>query len=313
LSDELPQKPVLSFEAKVDKDLSTFRVFFSIATFLLTVVAFVIGFPALEDAGKKIGLGSLAVGLPFAIDLGMVTLLLWSMWNRGTMHRSWPPMIPAVVLLLLSSWLQYIHAIELVASIESEIARTGLIILACSLPLLLALSAGVFESVTFAPLIDRARRRTQMLLAQQKMDDELWTIQMEENRRRMELEATLKRNRMELESKTELKILEAEAEAAARALKSGKVMKPIAAPSPQSPQVSSPMPALASAPVIPTAPRPVADDGALAVAVKAVLAGELSQRSAAETYGVTRSTLRRRLEAIENAKANEETAAADTE
>ncbi len=88
MTDEKPEKAPLTLEEQVDKDLTVFRVFFSIATFLLTVVAFIIGFPALEDAGRKIGLQQLSVGLPFAIDLGMVTLLLWAMWNRGTLKLS---------------------------------------------------------------------------------------------------------------------------------------------------------------------------------------------------------------------------------
>jgi hypothetical protein len=123
---------------KVERELNYFRAWFSLLTFLLTAVAFVIGFPALEDAGKKIGLGQLAFGLPFAIDLGMVTLLLWSMWNRGTLKRWWPPLIPAGLLLGLSSWLQYIHAVELISPETPELARWGLLILASALPLLLS-------------------------------------------------------------------------------------------------------------------------------------------------------------------------------
>lgn len=321
---------------KVERELGQFRAWFSVLTFLLTAVAFVIGFPALEDAGKKIGLGPLAFGLPFAIDLGMVTLLLWSMWNRGTLKRWWPPLIPAAALLGLSSWLQYIHAVELVSEDTPAMARAGLLILAAALPLLLALSAGVFEAVTFAPLIDRAKRHTELMVEQQKADDELWRIEMEQRRSTSELDAQLKRARIELESKAQLQLIEAETEAATRALKGGrssKSAKPAVTvkPAPEtkpvvtesSPAPVTPMPELAPknpfperkgepvAPVAPVeeskkaesivsaAPAPSSsrtDEEAMKAAIEAVRAGTLSQRKAAEQYGVPRSALRRRLE-----------------
>lgn len=308
---------------KVERELNYFRAWFSVLTFLLTAVAFIIGFPALEDAGSKIGLGQLAFGLPFAIDLGMVTLLLWSMWNRGALKRWWPPLIPAGLLLGLSSWLQYIHAVELISPETPELARWGLLILASALPLLLALSAGVFEAVTFAPLIDRAKRHTEVLLEQQKADDELWRIEMEQRRASSELDAKLKRSRIEIESETQLSLIQAEADAATKALrnqKSGtKTSKTVATavkPTPQrvepprtekveailhEPLTEIESTTLASEPPLPEASKKnlleptVGENEAMASAVKAVQEGAMSQRAAAEYYQVPRSALRRNL------------------
>lgn len=306
---------------KVERELNYFRAWFSVLTFLLTAVAFVIGFPALEDAGKKIGLGSLAFGLPFAIDLGMVTLLLWSMWNRGALKRWWPPLIPAGLLLGLSSWLQYIHAVELISPETPDLARWGLLILASALPLLLALSAGVFEAVTFAPLIDRAKRHTEVLLEQQKADDELWRIEMEQRRASSELDAQLKRSRIEIESQTQLQLIQAEAEAAAKTLRGSKAApkQPKAvAPTPPKPQVRVEpprpekvteileTPTAAAEPVVNPQPTPepvvetkptaaINEDEAMASAIRAVQEGTMSQRAAAEHYGIPRSALRRNL------------------
>lgn len=307
---------------KVERELNYFRAWFSVLTFLLTAVAFVIGFPALEDAGKKIGLGSLAFGLPFAIDLGMVTLLLWSMWNRGALKRWWPPLIPAGLLLGLSSWLQYIHAVELISPETPDLARWGLLILASALPLLLALSAGVFEAVTFAPLIDRAKRHTEVLLEQQKADDELWRIEMEHRRASSELDAQLKRSRIEIESQTQLQLIQAEAEAATKALRGAKAtpkQPKVVAPTPPKPQVRVEPPRPEKVTEIletPTAleepaeifqgqrepakteTKPTAvvnEDEAMASAILAVQEGSMSQRAAAEHYGVPRSALRRNL------------------
>jgi len=204
---------------KVERELSFFRVWFSILSFLLCAVAFAIGFPALADAGHKIGLGDLALGLPFAIDLGMVTLLLWSMWNRGALKRWWPPLIPAGALLALSSYLQYIHAVSVIPEELPHFARGGLLVLAAALPLLLALSAGVFEAVTFAPLIDRARRHTTLVLEQQAADDELWRVESESRQERASLEAEATRERMKLETEAQLELMAAEAEAAARTIR----------------------------------------------------------------------------------------------
>ena len=204
---------------RVERELGMFRIWFSLLSFLLCAVAFAIGFPALADAGKKIGLGSLALGLPFAIDLGMVTLLLWSMWNRGALKRWWPPMIPAGALLALSSYLQYIHAVSILPESLPGFARGGLLVLAAALPLLLALSAGVFEAVTFAPLIDRAKRHTTLLLEQQKADDELWRVESESRQARATLEAEAVRERMKLETEAQLDLMAAEAEAAAKAIR----------------------------------------------------------------------------------------------
>lgn len=204
---------------KVERELSFFRVWFSILSFLLCAVAFAIGFPALADAGHKIGLGDLALGLPFAIDLGMVTLLLWSMWNRGALKRWWPPLIPAGALLALSSYLQYIHAVSVIPEELPPFARGGLLVLAAALPLLLALSAGVFEAVTFAPLIDRARRHTTLVLEQQAADDELWRVESESRQERASLEAEATRERMKLETEAQLELMAAEAEAAARTIR----------------------------------------------------------------------------------------------
>lgn len=307
---------------KVERELNYFRAWFSVLTFLLTAVAFVIGFPALEDAGKKIGLGALSFGLPFAIDLGMVTLLLWSMWNRGALKRWWPPLIPAGLLLGLSSWLQYIHAVELISPETPDLARWGLLILASALPLLLALSAGVFEAVTFAPLIDRAKRHTEVLLEQQKADDELWRIEMEQRRASSELDAQLKRSRIEIESQTQLQLMQAEAEAATKALRGAKAVpkqpKVVTAPAPKSQvRVEPPRPEKVTEiletstaleqpveavqqpqePVrLETKPTAVvSEDEAMASAIRAVQDGTMSQRAAAEHYGVPRSALRRNL------------------
>lgn len=307
---------------KVERELNYFRAWFSVLTFLLTAVAFVIGFPALEDAGKKIGLGTLAFGLPFAIDLGMVTLLLWSMWNRGALKRWWPPLIPAGLLLGLSSWLQYIHAVELISPETPDLARWGLLILASALPLLLALSAGVFEAVTFAPLIDRAKRHTEVLLEQQKADDELWRIEMEQRRASSELDAQLKRSRIEIESQTQLQLIQAEAEAATKALRGAKATpkQPKAvAPAPPKPQVrvepprpekvteilETPTAIEEPAEIVQQSQEPVKaetkptavvnEDEAMASAIRAVQEGTMSQRAAAEHYGVPRSALRRNL------------------
>lgn len=204
---------------KVEKELGFFRIWFSILSFLLCAVAFAIGFPALADAGHKIGLGNLALGLPFAIDLGMVTLLLWSMWNRGALKRWWPPMIPAGALLALSSYLQYIHAVTVIPEELPAFARGGLLVLAAALPLLLALSAGVFEAVTFAPLIDRARRHTELTLEQQAADDKLWRVESESRQERAALEAEATRERMRVETEAQLELMAAEAEAAAKAIR----------------------------------------------------------------------------------------------
>lgn len=307
---------------KVERELNYFRAWFSVLTFLLTAVAFVIGFPALEDAGKKIGLGALAFGLPFAIDLGMVTLLLWSMWNRGALKRWWPPLIPAGLLLGLSSWLQYIHAVELISPETPDLARWGLLILASALPLLLALSAGVFEAVTFAPLIDRAKRHTEVLLEQQKADDELWRIEMEQRRASSELDAKLKRTRIEIESETQLQMIQAEADAATKALRGNKgapkqpkvvvpTSKPQARVEPprpekvteilQTPVASEAAPEEIVSPVrespkVETKPTAVvSEDEAMTSAIRAVQEGSMSQRAAAEHFGVPRSALRRNL------------------
>lgn len=311
---------------KVERELGRFRIWFSILTFLLTAVAFAIGFPALEDAGKKIGLGNLAFGLPFAIDLGMVTLLLWSMWNRGTLKPWWPPIIPAGLLLALSSWLQYIHAVELISEETPVAARWGLLILASALPLLLALSAGVFEAVTFAPLIDRAKRHTQLMLEQQKADDELWRIEMEQRRANSELEAQIKRSRIEIENRTQLQLIEAEAEAATRALKGSRSstksakssLVKIAEPKPTESksvlaqgkpleettlmgpeakgETSVESEAVApSESQVSSAVDPNTNDP-MEAAIQAVRSGTLSQRKAAEQFQVPRSALRRRLE-----------------
>lgn len=212
-------------KVKVEKELGFFRVWFSILSFLLCAVAFAIGFPALADAGHKIGLGNLALGLPFAIDLGMVTLLLWSMWNRGSLKRWWPPLIPAGALLALSSYLQYIHAVTVIPEDLPAFARGGLLVLAAALPLLLALSAGVFEAVTFAPLIDRARRHTTLLMEQQVADDELWRVESESRQARASLEADAMRERMKIETEAQLELMAAEAEAAAREIR-GNIRRP---------------------------------------------------------------------------------------
>lgn len=279
-------------EVRVVRELRVFRTIFSIATFLLCSVAFAIGFPALEDAGRKIGLGNLSLGLPFAIDLGMVTLLLWSMWNRGALKKSWPPLIPAVLLLSLSAWLQYIHAVNLVSEVP-EPARTGLLLLACSLPLLLALSAGVFEAVTFAPLIDRARRHAEMRIAKESMEDKLWRAEMLEERRQFELEAELRRNRLEIQSKTELKLMEAEAEAAAKNLRVAKPTSAVSEDSNHERKFSSKSSSSSSSRVSSSKSY---DESVLAEAIQAISVGEISQRAAAEKYGISRTTIRKYLE-----------------
>ena len=247
---------------RVEKELGLFRVWFSILSFLLCAVAFAIGFPALADAGHKIGLGDLALGLPFAIDLGMVTLLLWSMWNRGALKRWWPPLIPAGALLALSSYLQYIHAVSIIPAGLPTFARWGLMVLASALPLLLALSAGVFEAVTFAPLIDRAKRHTELQREQQRADDQLWRVEAEAREARAAMEAKAMRERIALETEAELEILSAEAEARAKEIRgtsksSRRPVRPKETPkaSPKSP-APKPIPPV-SAPV-PEAPKAVA-------------------------------------------------------
>lgn len=308
MSEEVAQLETPQGGKAVERELKIFRLWFSLATFLLAAVAFIIGFPALEDAGRKVGLGSLAFGLPFAIDLGMVTLLLWSMWNRGSLKAWWPPLVPAVLLLLLSSWLQYIHAVGLISATATEAERWGLLILAASLPLLLALSAGVFEAVTFAPLLERAKRHALVEQARREAEDEVWSIELEERKRRVELEATLKRSRLEIESKTQLRVLEAEAEAAARSLrapKSAARVAPVPAPKKQilPPVRELPRNIETEVDAKPTPPEvkeaSPAVSTAVMEAVKALRSGELSQRAAAEKFGVPRSTLRRQMEELE--------------
>lgn len=265
----------------IQRSMGRFRIWFSLVAFFLCAITFTLGFPALEDAGRKVGLGVLSYGLPFGLDLGMVTLLLWSLWNRAALKAWWPPMVPAAGLLILSSWLQYIHASSYLED-KVGLEHWGLLVLSLSIPFLLALTAGVFEAVTFAPLIDRGRQEARQAALEAEAAQELWKLEQEDTKKRLLLEAQLRRTRMEAEAKQREKFLEAEGEARTRAMAEGGVV-----PQP----VKKVVPRAAPPKTGTTSPAVVQE------AVNAVLSGELSQRAAAEKYGVARTTLRRQLEA----------------
>lgn len=130
-------------------NLKTLKTLAIASLAILAVVAFALGFYPLEESARRGGLG-IPVLLPVLIDLGLVLMGLGAMAARANQLKAWPMRVMAAILILVSACVQYFHA-----SNQPDVTPIDIVV-AVLPPIVLWAASSAVETLLFGNSVERA-------------------------------------------------------------------------------------------------------------------------------------------------------------
>lgn len=116
---------------------------------ILAIVAFALGFYPLEESARRGGIG-IPILLPVLIDLGLVLMGLGAMAARANQLTAWPMRLMAAVLIIVSACVQYFHA-----AAQPDVTPIDIVV-AVLPPIVLWAASSAVETLLFGKSVEGA-------------------------------------------------------------------------------------------------------------------------------------------------------------